>query len=353
MDGWSHEKQSTIDRLDQPDTVHDPPTMNASLSVGSLFADRYRVDGTLGKGERKETFLAWDIKASRHVALSVVVREDDLRATRQEVEMLGKAGPHDNIVTLYDFDLESVPHYLVFEYLSGGQLRDHCRAMRSENREMPLADVFRIARQLCRALAQMHERGVIHRDISTTNIWLDERRVAHLGDFDTAISLEDAAAGGGSSPTTEGYPAPELLAGAPQDTRADIYSLGAVLHELLVGVRPRKASDPYATVDPPSRSRHDVPSSLDALVLSMLASDRADRPTGAQEVLGMLREIEATANLVSLLANGENDTVEFKQTLRWDVNLAENNDDLLRASVKTVGAFLEQCWRDTTNRRGG
>jgi predicted HTH transcriptional regulator len=72
----------------------------------------------------------------------------------------------------------------------------------------------------------------------------------------------------------------------------------------------------------------------------MLAADRSDRPNGAQEVLGIIREIEATANLASMLVNGENDTVEFKQTLRWDVNLAENNDDLLRASVKTVGAFL-------------
>jgi serine/threonine protein kinase len=314
--------------------------VNAILSSGSVFADRYRVDGELGKGERKETFLAWDTKASRQVALSVVVREGDQRASRQEVEMLGKAGAHDNIVTLYDFDLESVPHYLVFEYLPGGQLRDHCRALQSENREMPLADVFRIARQLCRALAQIHERGVIHRDISTTNVWLDERRVAHLGDFDTAISVEDAAAGGGSSPTTEGYPAPELLAGSPQDTRADIYSLGAVLHELLVGVGPPKANDPFAPVNPPSWSRHDVPSSLDALVLSMLAVDRADRPTGAQEVLGIIREIEATANLASMLGIGENDTVEFKQTLRWDINLAENNDDLVRASVKTVSAFL-------------
>jgi hypothetical protein len=72
----------------------------------------------------------------------------------------------------------------------------------------------------------------------------------------------------------------------------------------------------------------------------MLAVDRADRPAGAQEVLGILRHIEATANLASLLANGENDTVEFKQTLRWDLKLAENNDELLRASIKTVGAFL-------------
>src|SRR5258708_4600309 len=99
---------------------NDSPAVNALPSIGSVFADRYRVDGTLGKGERKVTFLAWDTKASRQVALSVVTREDDQDATRQEVEMLGRAGPHDNIVTLYDFDLDSKPQYLVFEYLSGG-----------------------------------------------------------------------------------------------------------------------------------------------------------------------------------------------------------------------------------------
>lgn len=310
--------------------------MNAVLSSGSLFAGRYLVDKPLGEGERKETFLAQDTKASRLVALSVVVRQADQRATRQEVEMLGRVGPHDNIVTLYDFDLGSTPQYLVFEYLPGGQLRDHCRALKSEGRDMPLADVFRIARQLCRALAQIHDRGVIHRDVSTTNIWLDERLVAHVGDFDTAISVEDAAVGGASAPTTEGYPAPELIAGAPQDTRADLYSLGAVLHELLGGVGPRRSTDWFPPFEPPSRSRSDVPPSLDALILSMLALDRADRPAGAHDVLAVLREIEATANLASLIAHGESATLELKQTMRWDLELGGNNEDVLRGSVKTV-----------------
>jgi len=311
------------------------------FSSHALFAGRYRMDRLLGKGERKETFLAWDTKASRPVAISVVLRDNDQRATRQEVEMLGRTGAHDNIVILYDFDLGSVPQYLVFEYLPGGQLRDYCRALQSERKEMPLADFFRIARQLCRALAHIHERGVIHRDVSTSNIWLDERRVVHVGDFDTAISVEDAAAGGTSAPTTEGYSAPELIAGAPQDARADLYSLGAVLHELLVGDGPMTSTDPLAAVEPPSRSRRDVPPSLDAIILSMLAIDPADRPTSADEVLGLLREIEATANLATLIANGENDTVEFKQTMRWDVKQARINDeDILRESVKTVCAFL-------------
>jgi predicted HTH transcriptional regulator len=72
----------------------------------------------------------------------------------------------------------------------------------------------------------------------------------------------------------------------------------------------------------------------------MLALDRADRPISAHEVLRALREIEATANLGSLIANGETDKVEFKQTMRWDVDKRQPNKDVLRSSVKTVCAFL-------------
>jgi predicted HTH transcriptional regulator len=72
----------------------------------------------------------------------------------------------------------------------------------------------------------------------------------------------------------------------------------------------------------------------------MLADDRAGRPADAKEVLDILREVETTANLASLIANGENDTLEFKQTMRWDIRNARYSEDVLHGSVKTVCAFL-------------
>ena len=136
----------------------------------------------------------------------------------------------------------------------------------------------------------------------------------------------------------EGYPAPELLRDAP-DARADLYSLGGVLYELLTGREPALAGQ-HAQLAPPSKWRSDVPPGLDKLILSMLAPDREDRPPSAQAVLDELRSIEKTADLESLISNGESTRLEFKQTLRWDTALHKRNPELLRACVKTVCAFL-------------
>jgi serine/threonine protein kinase len=139
--------------------------------------------------------------------------------------------------------------------------------------------------------------------------------------------------------TPEGFAAPELLSRATLDYRADLYALGAVLYELLTGVLPPDGGLPGRVV-PPSQLRPDVPPRLDALILSMLAADREDRPRSAQAALDELRNIEKTADLDSLISNGESARLEFKQTMQWDIALHKRNPDLLRACVKTVCAFL-------------
>jgi serine/threonine protein kinase len=168
--------------------------VDAPLPDGSIFAGRYRIERDIAHGERKWTYLASDMKASGHrqVALAVMEPGPHPVASQREVEMMGKVGSHDSIVTLHDFDLDSPSLYLVFEYLRGERLRDYCRDLQARGSQVPLADFYRMARQLCRALAHIHGHGVIHRDIAATNILLDERGVAHLGDFDQAISAEEA-----------------------------------------------------------------------------------------------------------------------------------------------------------------
>lgn len=312
---------------------------DAQLPPGSVFADRYRIERVIARGERKWTYLASDMKASGHrqVALAVLESSSDSTASQREVEMMGKVGSHDCIVTLYDFDLDAPSPYLVFEYLSGGRLRDHCRDLQARGSQVPLADFFRTARQLIRALAHVHGRDVVHRDVAATNILLDERGVAHLGDFDTAISASEASLAALIPLTPEGFPAPELVSGATPDQRADLYALGAVLYELLTGTLPTGGLPVQV---PPSLLRQDVPPRLDTLILSMLAADREDRPQSAQAVLDELRSIERTPDLALLIAGGESASLEFKQTMRWDTELQKRSTEVLKASVKTVCAFL-------------
>jgi Putative DNA-binding domain len=152
------------------------------------------------------------------------------------------------------------------------------------------------------------------------------------------MSLDEPLPDHGGPPAAAGYPSPELLSDVP-DARADLYSLGGVLYELLTGREPTREGQ-SAQLAPPSRWRSDVPPGLDKLILSMLSVDREDRPPSAQAVLDDLRSIEKTADLESLISGGESTRLEFKQTLQWDTALHKRNPELLRACVKTVCAFL-------------
>ena len=311
--------------------------MDEPLSSGSLFAGRYRIDQQLGSGAQKKSYQAWDTKASRPVALAVLPTDAEPVMGQREAALLARVGPHDNIVTLYDFGVEEGCQFLALEYLPGGELRDHCRSGQYEGGQVPLPQFFRWARQLCRAISQIHQYRIVHRDISATNIWLDARDVTHLGDFDTAFFLDDPEVEAQDFSTTEGYPAPELLDGAAGDVRTDMYSLGGEFYELLTGTGPPPAD---VAPPPPSQARGDVPASLDDLVLSMLARDPDRRPSSADAVLAKLRQIEPAANLEALITKGESATVEFKQTIRWDVAAAKTSAEILKMAVKAVCSFL-------------
>src|SRR5690349_11551712 len=195
------------------------------LEPGSLFVERYEIQDLLGEGDRKRTYVARDTKLDRLVAISFIKSEavhEDPEGTEREAKVLGRIGSHANIVSLYDYDIDADGsiEYMVFEYLRGGTLAKYL----SEAPQLSLGAILRFGRQLCRGLAHLHPSGLIHRDVSPENVWLDDRHVAHLGDFDSSI-----AAAGADEPrpvTTNVFAAPEEREGGPLDARADLYSLG-------------------------------------------------------------------------------------------------------------------------------
>lgn len=195
------------------------------LEPGELFAGRYAVERLLGEGDRKQTYLARDTKLDRLVAVSLVkpeAIESDPEGTEREARVLGRIGGHPNIVSLYDYEIdnEGALQYIVFQYLSGGTL---AKCLQQAGQQS-LDDILRLGRQLSRGLAHLHDRGLIHRDVSPDNVWLDERHVAHLGDFDSAITTTGADT---LRPITTGsFAAPEEHQGCALDVRTDLFSLG-------------------------------------------------------------------------------------------------------------------------------
>ena len=327
--------------------------MAFDLEPAEKFAERYVVERLLGEGNRKRTYLARDMKVDRLVALSLVKPESarsDPEGTAREARILGRIGSHDNIVSLYDYDIspDGSAQYIVFEYLSGGTLAEHLR----QTGPLPLAGLLRLGRQLCRGLAHLHGRGLLHRDVSPENIWLDERHVAHLGDFDSAITVAGTGTVAGTDElrpiTTGSFAAPEELEGRSLDPRCDLYSLGRVLFTAATGTRSP------GDIQVLRSQRTDLPSSFGDLVACLLAESPADRPTDANSVLQLLDRVRHASNLKALIAAGENASTEFKSSLHHPYGpvppkfqkmppaqaLKEIRKALSKAVTKTIAAFL-------------
>jgi serine/threonine protein kinase len=261
------------------------------LQAGSVFAGRYKILRPLGEGDRKRTYLAEDILLPRRVAVALIkstAAQIDPQGSRREAEALAKAGTHDNVVTFHDWGVVEGAEYLVFDYLAGGTLRDYLAKRNKRGNPLSAEGVMLLGRQLSRALSHVHGLGLIHRDLAPGNVWLDERQMAHLGDFDSAVGLDAALDPSNLPPTTEAYSAPEQIAGGHFDQRSDLYSLGAVLFEALTGERPARVPR-VAVADRLRALRPDIPRSLGQTVSWLLAESPADRPTTADEVLVALK----------------------------------------------------------------
>ena len=268
-----------------------------------LLGGRYQIAREVGRGGMARVYLARDLKHARDVAVKVI--RPDLAASLGRQRFLDEIAiaaslRHPNIVPLYDSGDADGVLYFVMPYEEGPSLRTRLSA----GDVMPIAECVGTLRDVARALAYAHERGVIHRDIKPDNVMLSGG-AAVVTDFGIATAVN--AAQGQPSPDaprpwstgvgTPDYMAPEQAAGDPStDHRADIYSLGCLAYELVAGVAPFH-SEPrdqmvaaHASVVPASviTRRADVPGSLATLIAECLEKDPAARPQSARDVMRAL-----------------------------------------------------------------
>ncbi|HET8638900.1 MAG TPA: protein kinase [Solirubrobacterales bacterium] len=207
-----------------------------------MLSGRYRLEAKLGSGGMSTVYLARDETLDRPVAVKVMHREmseqeDQLARFRQEARAVAKLS-HPNVVSVIDAGEDGGHPYIVFEYVEGETLKQRVSRVGALDPQEAIAYAIEVAR----GLAVAHSRQMVHRDIKPQNILIDDEGRAKLTDFGISRQLEqDGMTATGRVLGTTDYVAPEQAMGKAVDPRSDIYSLGVVLYEMLVGQVPFKA----------------------------------------------------------------------------------------------------------------
>ena len=269
-------------------------------------AGRYRIEETVGQGGMGVVYRATDLRTGETVALKQLRRE----ATNAKPELierfLREAAAlrdlnHPNIVRAFETVIDGGDHYIVMDYIDGSDLGDFLRRYG----RLPLNQTVRIGLELADALTRAHYLKIVHRDLKPANVLIQADGTPKLTDFGVAYfagreRVTDTAIALG----TPQYMAPEMLRGEPPDARADIWSLGVILFELLTGMHPFSGATitdllmNIMTGETPDleQMRPETPVELADLVYRMLAKDRDARIPSVRLVGSELEPILARMN---------------------------------------------------------
>ena len=218
---------------------------------------------------------------------------------------MGRLGSHPHIVTVFDLGEREGQPYMVTELMGGGDVEGVIEE--DTDHRLPLEQAIEIAKETCRGLEFAHSRGIVHRDLKPGNVWLTDDGVAKIGDFGLAVAIDR------SRLTTEGmmvgtvsYMPPDQAMGGEVTPRADLYSLGAMLYEMVTGRPPFLGDDSVAIIGQhintppvaPTWHNGQCPRPLEALILRLLAKDPSERPESAADVLSALDGLDLSEPVV-------------------------------------------------------
>jgi len=270
------------------------------IAPGSDFGPRYRIEALLGQGGMGRVYKAYDKDLDRTVAIKVVregaIGESDaLKRFKQELVLASKIS-HKNILRIHDMGDVGGLRFISMAYVEGQDLQHIIR----DNPKMPLERILKFAQQIADALAAAHAEGVVHRDLKPQNLLVDKNDQIFVCDFGLAKSFEEGAIGmtrTGAFLGTPRYMSPEQVEGKPADGRADLYALGLILYELVIGDVPFTGESTlkvmYQRIQEKPKSpkllRPDLPNWLVKIIMRCLERNPDDRYQNAFEILADLR----------------------------------------------------------------
>jgi predicted Ser/Thr protein kinase len=287
---------------------------SGEMSISGELAEikslgRYQITGVLGKGAMGTVYRGVDPAINRPVALKTIRLDfindpaefEELKERLyREAQAAGKLS-HPNIVTIYDVGSEGPLQYIAMEYLEGQTLENLIRKKVKFNYRI----IAQIITQMCQALEYAHDRGIVHRDIKPANVMVLADYRIKVMDFGIARIDSNSMTKTGIAMGTPNYISPEQLKGLPIDRRADLFSLGVVMYEMLLGRRPFKGENITSLIysilhhepEKPSAVNPQIPLLFDHIVIRALKKVPAERYQKASDLMADLHDfVESFTN---------------------------------------------------------
>ena len=278
----------------------------ATKLQGLILDNRYKIISKIGVGGMADVFKGEDTLLGRPVAVKILhsnfAGDDDFVARfKREAQAAGKLS-HPNIVSMYDVGFDQGYHYIVMEYIEGETLKEYIT--RHERLSIDNAVKFTIA--IAEGLEHAHAMGIVHCDIKPHNVLITKQGRIKVTDFGIARAMNAGTTMmyTNSIMGSAHYLSPEQASGKPVNGSTDIYSLGAVLYEMLTGRVPYEGETPISValkhvrerLIPPTRYNPSIPTLLEAAVIKALAKRPEDRFSNITEMIAALRMSQGFVN---------------------------------------------------------
>ena len=294
-------------------------------NIGKKLDGRYELLELIGVGGMADIYKARDIEEDRIVAVKILKTEfagsdEFLRRFRNESKAIALLS-HPNIVKIYDVGFTDKVQFIVMEYVDGITLTDYIE----QQGVLKWRDAVHFTIQILKALQHAHDRGIVHRDIKSSNVMLLSDGTIKVMDFGIArFAREEGKTISDKAIGSVHYISPEQARGDITDEKSDIYSVGVMMYEMLTGVKPFDADTPVAVAvmhmqnapRPPRQINDTIPEGLEAIVLRAMQKDASKRYQSASEMIKDIEEFKRNPSIVfeyNLPAGEEEKTQYFRK----------------------------------------